>query len=157
MLQHLTIENYTLIKHLSIDFEDGFSVITGETGAGKSILLGALALLSGQRADTSVLYDKSKKSIIEAEFNITDYDLQDFFDENDIDYDNLCIIRREITPQSKSRSFINDTPVSLNVLKIIGDALMDIHVQNNNLLLQNRNFQLRLIDQYARLQKDSAT
>lgn len=156
MLQHLNIENYTLIKHLSIDFEDGFSVITGETGAGKSILLGALALLSGQRADTSLLFDKTKKSIIEAEFRITDYELKDFFDENDLDYDEVCIIRREITPQAKSRSFINDTPVSLSILKKIGEFLMDIHLQNTNLLLQNKEFQLKLIDQYAGLQKETS-
>ena len=156
MLQHLNIENYTLIKHLSIDFEDGFSVITGETGAGKSILLGALALLSGQRADTSLLFDKAKKSIIEAEFRITDYELKDFFDENDLDYDEVCIIRREITPQAKSRSFINDTPVSLSILKKIGEFLMDIHLQNTNLLLQNKEFQLKLIDQYAGLQKETS-
>ncbi len=154
MLEHLSIENYTLIQQLSIDFKEGFSVITGETGAGKSILLGALALLSGQRADTSVLYDKSKKSIIEAVFNIQQYGLEDFFNENDIDFDKHCIIRREITPQEKSRAFINDTPVSLTVLKKLGDALMDIHVQNTNLLLQNKEFQLILVDQFAKIQHE---
>lgn len=156
MLQHLSIKNYTLIKDLSIDFEEGFSVITGETGAGKSILLGALALLSGQRADTSVLFDKTKKSIIEAVFHIKNYGLEDFFSENNIDYEEQCIIRREITPQEKSRAFINDTPVSLSLLKIIGEILMDIHVQNTNLLLQNKEFQLILIDQFANLQNDVA-
>lgn len=156
MLQHLSIKNYTLIKDLSIDFEEGFSVITGETGAGKSILLGALALLSGQRADTSVLLDKTKKSIIEAVFHIKNYGLENFFTENNIDYEEQCIIRREITPQEKSRAFINDTPVSLSLLKIIGEILMDIHVQNTNLLLQNKEFQLILIDQFANLQNDVA-
>ena len=154
MLQHLSIENYTLIQKLSINFDDGFSVITGETGAGKSILLGALALLSGQRADTSVLFDKTRKSIVEAVFHIQNYGLEDFFAENDIDYDKQCIIRREITPQEKSRAFINDTPVPLTVLKKMGEMLMDIHVQNTNLLLQNKEFQLVLVDQYAKIQKE---
>ncbi|MDY0014597.1 MAG: DNA repair protein RecN [Bacteroidales bacterium] len=156
MLQHLSIKNYTLIKELSIDFKEGFSVITGETGAGKSILLGALALLTGQRADTSVLLDKTKKSIIEADFHIKNYGLQDFFAENDIDYDEQCIIRREITPQEKSRAFINDTPVSVTVLRKIGEILLDIHAQNTNLLLQNKDFQLLLIDQFANLQAEIA-
>lgn len=157
MLQSLSIENYTLIKRVHIDFADGFSVITGETGAGKSILLGAIALLTGQRADTSVLYDKTKKSIVEAEFAIKGYGLEEFFEENDIDYDNQCIIRREITPQGKSRAFINDTPVALNVLKKIGEDLLDIHAQHTNLLLQNKDFQLILVDQYAQLQEEIAT
>ncbi len=156
MLQHLSIYNYTLIKELSIDFKEGFSVITGETGAGKSILLGALALLTGQRADTSVLLDKTKKSIIEAVFHIKNYGLENFFAENDIDYDEQCIIRREITPQEKSRAFINDTPVSLTVLRKIGEILLDIHAQNTNLLLQNKDFQLLLIDQFANLQNEAA-
>lgn len=156
MLQHLSIKNYTLIKELSIDFKEGFSVITGETGAGKSILLGALALLTGQRADTSVLLDKTKKSIIEAVFHIKNYGLEDFFAENDIDYDEQCIIRREITPQEKSRAFINDTPVSVTVLRKIGEILLDIHAQNTNLLLQNKDFQLLLIDQFANLQAEVA-
>ena len=157
MLQSLSIENYTLIKRVHIDFADGFSVITGETGAGKSILLGAIALLTGQRADTSVLYDKTKKSIVEAEFAIKGYGLEEFFEENDIDYDNQCIIRREITPQGKSRAFINDTPVALNVLKKIGEDLLDIHAQHTNLLFQNKDFQLILVYQYAQLQEEIAT
>lgn len=152
MLLHLSIENYTLIEKLSIHFGEGFSVITGETGAGKSILLGALSLLSGQRADTSALKDKTKKSIVEATFDIENYNLVDFFNENDIDYDNQCIIRREITPQEKSRAFINDTPVSLSVMRKLGEQLMDIHTQNANLLLQNKEFQLIIIDQYANIQ-----
>ncbi len=152
MLLHLSIENYTLIEKLSIHFNEGFSVITGETGAGKSILLGALSLLSGQRADTSALKDKAKKSIIEATFDIENYNLVDFFNEKDIDYDSQCIIRREITPQEKSRAFINDTPVSLSVMRKLGEQLMDIHTQNANLLLQNKDFQLIIIDQYANIQ-----
>ncbi len=156
MLRSLSIENYTLIKRIHIDFESGFSVVTGETGAGKSILLGALSLLMGQRADTTVLYDKTKKSIIEAEFDIKNYELEDFFEENDIDYDNQCILRREITPQEKSRAFINDTPVALSVLKKIGENLLDIHAQHTNLLLQNKDFQLILIDQYAQLKDEIA-
>ena len=151
MIQHIHIENYTLIDKLSIDFEEGFSVITGETGAGKSILIGALSLLLGQRADTSVLFDKDKKSIVEASFRIKDYQLSDFFHQEDLDYEDICIIRREITPQGKSRAFINDTPVNISLLKQIGDRLVDIHSQHNNLLLQDTDFQLLIIDQYAQL------
>ena len=151
MIQHIHIENYTLIEKLSIDFEEGFSVITGETGAGKSILIGALSLLLGQRAETSVLFDKEKKSIVEASFWIKNYQLSDFFHQEDIDYDDICIIRREITPQGKSRAFINDTPVNVSLLKKIGDRLVDVHSQHSNLLLQDADFQLLIIDQYAQL------
>ncbi|MDR0367984.1 MAG: DNA repair protein RecN, partial [Bacteroidales bacterium] len=154
MLQHIHIENYTIIDNLSIDFEDGFSVITGETGAGKSILVGALSMLLGQRAETSVLYDKDKKCIVEAAFRIKDYGLSPFFEEEDLDYDETCIIRREITPQGKSRAFINDTPVGVSLLKKIGERLVDIHSQHSNLLLQNADFQLLIIDQYAGLQRE---
>ncbi|MDR2407796.1 MAG: DNA repair protein RecN [Bacteroidales bacterium] len=157
MIQQLYIENYTLIEHLSIDFEEGFSVITGETGAGKSILIDALALLLGQRADTSVLFDKNRKSIIEATFDIRDQNLSSLFEEEDLDYDDICIIHREINPQSKSRAFINDTPVHINTLKRIGEKLVDIHSQHSNLLLQDNNFQLLVLDQYARLDKEIKT
>ena len=157
MIQHIHIENYTLIEHLSIDFEEGFSVITGETGAGKSILIGALSLLLGQRADTSVLFDKNRKSIIEATFNIKNHNLSSVFEEEDIDYDDICIIRREINPQGKSRAFINDTPVNITSLKNIGEKLLDIHSQHSNLLLQDSNFQLLILDQYAQLREDIKT
>ena len=155
MLQHIHIENYTIIDNLSIDFDDGFSVITGETGAGKSILVGALSMLLGQRADTSVLFDKDRKCIIEASFQITNYGLFPFFEEENLDYEDVCIIRREITPQGKSRTFINDTPVTISLLKKLGEQLVDIHSQHSNLLLQNSNFQLLIIDQYAGLQKET--
>lgn len=152
MLQQLTIHNYTIIRDLSIRFEEGFNVITGETGAGKSILVGALSLVLGQRADSSVLYDRDKKSIIEACFRIQKENYADFFTENDIDYEDECLLRREITPQGKSRAFINDTPVSLNILRQLAERLVDIHSQHANLLLQDKGFQLRMIDQFAHLQ-----
>ncbi|MDR1459451.1 MAG: AAA family ATPase, partial [Bacteroidales bacterium] len=155
MIQHIFIENYTLIERLSIDFEEGFSVITGETGAGKSILIGALALLLGQRADTNVLFDKNKKTIVEATFNIKHLDLAVFFAEEDLDYEDVCIIHREINPQGKSRAFINDTPVNVATLKKIGEKLVDIHSQNSNLLLQDSHFQLLILDQYAQLDGDT--
>ena len=154
MLQHIHIENYTIIDNLSISFEDGFSAITGETGAGKSILVGALSMLLGQRGDASVLYDKDKKCIVEASFQIKSYGLLSFFEEEDLDYDDICIVRREITPQGKSRAFINDTPVTISLLKSLGERLVDIHSQHSNLLLQNTDFQLLIVDQYAQLQKE---
>ncbi len=157
MIQHIYIENYTLIEHLSIDFEEGFSVITGETGAGKSILVEALSLLLGQRADTSVLFDKDKKSIIEVTFDIKNQNLSSLFEEEDLDYDDTCIIHREINPQGKSRAFINDTPVNLATLKNIGEKLVDIHSQHSNLLLQDNNFQLLILDQYAQLEDEIKT
>ena len=154
MIQHLYIENYTLIQHLSIDFEEGFAVITGETGAGKSILIEAVSLLLGQRADTTVLFDKEKKTIVEAAFDIKNQHLSSIFEAEDIDYDDNCIIRREITPQGKSRAFINDTPVNITTLKNIGEKLVDIHSQHSNLLLQDSNFQLLILDQYAQLDEE---
>ncbi|HOW30203.1 MAG TPA: DNA repair protein RecN [Bacteroidales bacterium] len=149
MLLHLSIENYILIRHLSIDFEDGFSVITGETGAGKSILVGALGLVLGQRADVLVLHDKTTKCIVEGTFGIKSYGLETFFAQNDLDYETITTVRREITPQGKSRAFINDTPVNLQVLKELGDKLVDIHSQNQTLELNEASFQLSLIDSYA--------
>jgi DNA repair protein RecN (Recombination protein N) len=154
MIQHIYIENYTLIEHLSINFEEGFAVITGETGAGKSILIDALSLLLGQRADTTVLFDKNKKTIVEATFDIKNQHLLPVFEEEDVDYEDNCIIRREINPQGKSRAFINDTPVNITTLKNIGEKLVDIHSQHSNLLLQDSNFQLLIIDQYAQLHED---
>lgn len=149
MLQKLSISNYALIASLSVDFDNGFSVITGETGAGKSILLGALGLLLGNRADTNILFDDTKKCIVEAVFVFEDERLKSFFEENDIDYENECIIRREINPQKKTRAFINDTPVSLQLLKELGSQLVDVHSQHDSLLLCNSDFQLALLDDAA--------
>ncbi len=117
MLLSLSINNYALISKLDIDFHEGFSIITGETGAGKSILLGALSMILGQRADSNILKEKSKKCIIEGSFNIGSYNLQQFFKDNDLDYEEITILRREINTGGKSRAFINDTPVKLNILK----------------------------------------
>ncbi len=149
MLQHLEIENYALIDHLEISFPLGLSTITGETGAGKSILLGAIGMLLGQRTDTSVLKKSETGCIIEGEFLMTNQDLQPLFEENDIEFSKLLTIRRQISATGKSRAFINDTPVTLNVLKSIGESLIDIHSQHQNLLLQRDSFQLRVIDSLA--------
>ena len=150
MLVSLQVQNYALIKELKIGFSPGFSIITGETGAGKSILLGALSLLLGQRADTTVLMDKQKKCVVEGIFEIEKYALQSYFLSNDIDYEDNTIIRREIVPGGKSRAFINDTPVSLNQLRELGLKLVDIHSQHENLNLSNHLFQLMVIDTVAR-------
>lgn len=154
MLRKLHIQNYALIDHLEIDFQKGLNIITGETGAGKSILLGALTLILGQRADTSVLKDKTKNCIIEGEFDVSDYDLGDFFASNDIEFDKTTIIRRQISDSGKSRAFINEIPVNLNQLKELGDLLIDIHSQHENLLLSNSLFQLKVIDSFAVLKND---
>jgi DNA repair protein RecN (Recombination protein N) len=146
MLRKLSVYNYALIDELIIGFTSGFSIITGETGSGKSILLGALSLILGQRADTSVLQDKNRKCIVEGEFDISGYNLDDFFDSNELDYHNLSIIRREINESGKSRAFINDTPVNLNVLRDMGIRLVDIHSQHNMLVLSGSHFQLDVID-----------
>lgn len=152
MLKHLHIKDYTLIESLDIDFKPGFSVITGETGAGKSIIVGALNLLLGQRADTKVIKEGCGKCIVEAEFsfenNLTD--IETLFSENDIEPEyNNCIIRREISASGKSRAFINDSPVNLTILKELGDKLMDIHSQHQNLFLNNEDFQLQVADTIA--------
>ena len=149
MLKQLQISNYALIDELNISFEAGFNVITGETGAGKSILLGALGFALGDRADTNVLYDKDKKCVVEAQFKLKDNTLQSLFEENDLDFETDCIVRRELSPQKKSRAFINDTPVSLQTMKEIGNQLVDIHSQHDSLLLTNADFQLRLLDDIA--------
>ncbi len=147
MLQSLTIQNYALISKLHIEFERGFSVITGETGAGKSILLGALGLLLGGRAETRMLKTGAKRCIIEAEFDITGARLETFFEENDIDFDShCCILRRELTDTGKSRAFINDSPVQLTILRTLGSQLIDIHSQHQNLLLAQEDFQLNVVD-----------
>jgi len=151
VLKHLSIQNYALIESLEIDFEAGYSVITGETGAGKSILLGALSLILGNRAETNVLKDKDNKCTVEAEFDIQRYSLKVFFDKNDIDYDEVTLIRREILPGGRSRAFVNDTPVTLNVLKDLSVQLTDIHSQHQNLNLNDNRFQLNVLDAFARL------
>ncbi len=149
MLCKLSVNNYALIDELNIDFPAGLSIITGETGSGKSILLGAMSLILGQRADTTVLQDKTRKCIIEGEFDISGYGLSNFFEENQLDYENLSIIRREIGESGKSRAFINDTPVNLNILKDLGTRLVDIHSQHNSLVLSGSLFQLDVIDVVA--------
>ena len=149
MLQHLHIQNYALIDDLTVDFSEGFSVITGETGAGKSILLGALGFVLGDRADLGVLFDKDKKCVVEAKFNLTDETLKPLFETNDLDFDQDCIFRRELNPQKKSRAFINDTPVTLQTMKEIGCQMVDIHSQHDALLLTDADFQLRLLDNIA--------
>lgn len=150
MLKHLHIENYALIESLDIDLNDGFSVITGETGAGKSILLGAIGLLTGDRADLSAIQSGKQRCILEATFNTEGYDLEAFFQEEDLDFDpSECIIRRELTANGKSRAFINDTPTTINALKRLGNRLIDIHSQHQNLLLGQEDFQLSVLDAVA--------
>ncbi len=149
MLQHLIIKNYALIKHLEISPSSELNIITGETGAGKSIMLGAVGLMLGNRADTKVLLDENEKCVIEGTFNISGYDLKSFFEEADIDYESECIIRREISSAGKSRAFINDTPVNLDVLKKWGSSLVDVHSQHETLLLGNANFQISILDAFA--------
>ena len=149
MLKHLTIQNYALIRNLNIDFNRGFSVITGETGAGKSIMLGALGLILGERADTQVLLDQSKKCIIEGTFSVKEYGLEGFFAENELDFEELTILRREINKKGKSRAFINDSPVNLNILKELGDKLVNIHSQHKTITLNDSNFQLAVLDDFA--------
>lgn len=147
MLLSLQIENYALIRSTNINFSQGFTSICGETGAGKSILLGALALVLGQRADSEVLLDKEKKCFIEAIFSLSNQ-LQPFFEDNDLDFDLESTFRREILPNGKSRAFINDTPVSLSVMKQIGDCLVDIHSQHNTINLNDKSFQLSILDSH---------
>ena len=149
MLKQLHISNYALIDELEISFQPGYNVITGETGAGKSILLGALSFALGERADTNVLFDKEKKCVVEACFTLTDNTLKSLFEENDLDFETECIFRRELNPQKKSRAFINDTPVALQTMKEIGSQLVDIHSQHDSLLLTDADFQLRLLDEIA--------
>ena len=147
MLKHLYIKNFALIDELDIELHQGFSVITGETGAGKSIILGAIGLLLGQRADTKVMRPEADRCVIEAHFDLARYDMQAFFTDNDIDYDpNDCIVRRELTSAGKSRAFINDTPVQLSMLKELGERLVDVHSQHQNLLLNKQDFQLSVVD-----------
>ncbi len=147
MLQSIFIQNYALIDKLDIAFEPGFSVITGETGAGKSIILGAIGLLLGQRADVKAIRNGATKCIVEAKFNIASYGMEEFFKANDIEYDSEeCIIRREVNINGKSRAFINDTPASLSQMKVLGEKLIDVHSQHQNLLINKEGFQLNILD-----------
>lgn len=149
MLSRLSISNYALINKLQVDFHKNLNSVTGETGAGKSIILGAVGLILGNRADLSVLKSKDIKCIVEGHFEVKDYSLESFFEANDLDYDPLTILRREITPAGKSRAFINDTPVNLKVIRELGLKLIDIHSQHQNLELSNQKFQLNLVDSVA--------
>jgi len=149
MLVRLSVHNYALIRELDIGLENGLTIITGETGAGKTILLGALSLILGARADTNVLLNKTAKCIVEGTFRIDEYDLSDFFSGNELDFDPITILRREINPAGKSRAFINDTPVTINLLKELGDRLIDIHSQHQTLMLNDNSFQLNVIDSFA--------
>jgi len=149
LLATLSIKNYALIDYLNVSFTNGFTIITGETGAGKSILLGGLSLVLGKRADLSSLREKSQKCVIEADFEIEKYRLKAFFSKNDLDYESRTIIRREILPSGKSRAFINDSPVTLSVLSMLGERLIDIHSQHQTLQLADNDFQLKVIDALA--------
>lgn len=147
MLQSIHIQNYALIESLDIDFHPGFSVITGETGAGKSIILGAIGLLVGQRADIKAIKKGANKCVVEARFNVSSYQLEEFFSEHDLEYeDGECILRRELMASGKSRAFINDTPASLAQMKALGEKLIDVHSQHQNLLLNHEDFQLSVLD-----------
>ena len=157
MITHLYIKNFTLIDELDIELYSGFSVITGETGAGKSIILGAIGLLLGQRADSKTIKQGADKCVIEAHFDLSRYDMRPLFDENEIEYDDTDpIVRRELTASGKSRAFINDTPVPLTVLKELGEQLVDVHSQHQNLLLNKQDFQLSVVDIIAKDAKELA-
>ena len=157
MIKQLYIKNYALIDHLDIELYSGFSVITGETGAGKSIILGAIGLLLGQRADSKAIKQGADKCVIEAHFDLSRYNMRPLFDENEIEYDDTdTIVRRELTASGKSRAFVNDTPVPLTVLKELGEQLMDVHSQHQNLLLNKQNFQLNVVDIIAKDAKELA-
>lgn len=146
MLRSLFIQNYALIEKLDISFDKGFSVITGETGAGKSIILGAIGLLLGQRADVKSIRRGASKCVIEAHFDVSAYHMQPFFEEKELEYDDECILRRELSASGKSRAFINDSPVALSQMKELGERLIDVHSQHQNLLLNKEGFQLDVLD-----------
>lgn len=149
MLKHISISNYILIEELELDFNEGFSVITGETGAGKSILVGALSLILGKRADTDVLLDKQSKCVIEGVFDMSGLGMEDYFEENDLDFEQETVLRREINKHGRSRAFINDSPVNLPLLKALGERLVDIHSQHQTLLLNESGFQMGVLDHFA--------
>ena len=146
MLRHISIRNFALIEHVEIDFDSGFSVITGETGHGKSVFLGAISMLLGQRSDAKAIREGADRCVIEGVFDISALSLNTFFEENELDYDDECIVRREVAASGRSRAFVNDTPVSVAQLKELGSRLIDIHSQHQNLLLGDRNYQLRVLD-----------
>jgi DNA repair protein RecN (Recombination protein N) len=146
MLKHISIRNFALIERVEVDFSTGFSVITGETGHGKSVFLGAISVLLGQRSDAKAVREGADRCVIEGCFDISDFAMQAWFEENDLDYDCECIVRREVAATGRSRAFVNDTPVSVAQLKELGARLMDIHSQHQNLLLGDRNYQLRVLD-----------
>lgn len=150
MLKHLHIRNYALISELNIDFENGFDVLTGETGTGKSIILGALSLLMGNRADSRNITEGEQKCVVEGEFALGELDLRSFFSEHDLDYSPVCVLRRELVSSGKSRSFVNDTPVPLSLLHDLSNRLIDIHSQHQNLLLRDDKFQIYVVDVIAR-------
>lgn len=149
MIQRLLIKNYAIIENLNIEFADSLTIITGETGAGKSILLGALGMILGNRTDTKVLYNQAEKCVIEGYFDIQNYDLKAFFEDNEIDYDDNSVVRRELTPQGKTRSFINDTPVNLTQLRDFSSKLVDLHQQFDTLDIHDTSFQLQMVDALA--------
>src|SRR5690606_883120 len=146
LLTNLSIQNYALIDDVKVAFPRGFTTITGETGAGKSILLGGLSLVLGKRADLGSLKDPQRKCVVEAEFDLSKYGLQDFFDENDLDYVDLTLVRREILPTGKSRAFVNDSPLTLDILKALGERLVDVHSQHQTLRLTENDFQMKVVD-----------
>lgn len=149
MLTNLSIQNYALIDDVTVAFSRGFTTITGETGAGKSILLGGLSLVLGKRADLGSLKDAQKKCVVEAEFDLSKYGLQGFFDDNDLDYSDVTLVRREILPSGKSRAFVNDSPLTLDILKALGEQLVDVHSQHQTLRLTENDFQMKVVDALA--------
>ena len=149
MIQRVTVENYALIRHLDITLGSGLNIITGETGAGKSILLGALGLILGNRADSAALADNVSNCVVEAEFDLSGYGLEAFFEEQELEYDTPCIVRRVITPAGKSRAYVNDLPVQLTTLKELGLRLVDIHSQHRSLLVASEDFRREVVDNFS--------
>jgi DNA repair protein RecN (Recombination protein N) len=149
MMKSLHIRNYAIIEALDMDFANGLTIITGETGAGKSILLGALGLIMGNRADTKSLYNENEKCVIEAHFDVRNYYVREFFEDNDMDYEDEVVLRRELTPSGKSRAFINDTPVNLKQMQELCQELVDLHQQFDTLDIHSLSFQLKMIDALA--------
>jgi DNA repair protein RecN (Recombination protein N) len=152
LLTKIYIKNFALIDELEVDFSNGFSTITGDTGSGKSILLNALSIVTGKRVGHKILKNDSIKCVVEVEFNLTKLNIKNIFDLNNIDYFDQTILRREILPGGKSRSFINDTPANLDVMKLIGEKLIDIHTQHESLVISNDNFFFLLIDNLSKQQ-----
>ena len=153
MLKEIKINNYALIDSIEMSFKPGMTSITGETGAGKSILLGGLSLVLGSRVDNSKIINKNIKCFVEAIFDTTEYDLKSFFEQHSLDYESETILRREVTPSGKSRAFINDTPVNLDIMSKLGNILIDVHSQNNNLSLLDNNFKYMILDSLANNEK----